>query len=248
MRTVINKYAGIIPTELFTQAVYPHNPYPYFAQRYHVNTTLVGGHGFWGNLLLMNQEQRMRAGKMVVKSKKVLPFISHLPTEVNGLVGAGPEVYVQLNRTVAAGQVIAFSGTAGTFPVKVALAGDSCLGVLNHAYQLSLDSLLLPFQFNRPEDSREAFVLPNSGCGISIESSTGWLDDIILLREKQQLRITPGNTGTITIRVPSYLSIQLNQIIQPIKQAAENKRFQYYTVHLVDQQPVTIYWHKNVTQ
>ncbi len=36
--------------------------------------------------------------------------------------------------------------------------------------------------------------------------------------------------------------------IQPVKPAAENKRFQYYTVHLIDQQPVTIYWNKNVTE
>jgi len=248
MRTVINKYAGIIPTELFTQAVYPHNPYPFFAQRYHVNTTLVGGHGFWGNLLLMTREQRIRAGKMVVKSKKVLPYISHLPTEVTDLVGAAPEVYVQINRPIAAGQVIAFSGTAGAFPVKVALAGDSCLAVLNHAYQLSKDSLLLPFQFNRPEDSREAFILPNKGCGISIVSSTGWLDDIQLSTESKQLMIIPGNTGTITIKVTSNLSIQPNQIIQPMKPRVENKRFQFYAVHLIDQQPVTIYWNINVTE
>ncbi|MBC7890093.1 MAG: hypothetical protein H7Z13_19630, partial [Ferruginibacter sp.] len=244
MRMVINKYASIIPTELFTQAVYPHNPYPFFAQRYNVNTTLIGGHGFWGNLQLMNGEQRQRVGAMVAKSKKVLPYIANLQGEVEGVIGAAPEVYVQMNKEKAAGQVIAFSGTAGSFPVQVNLNTGNCLAVLNHAYRLSSDSLYLPFQFNRPDDTREAFVLPNLGTGISITAATAWLDDVQLLPGQQQLIIKAGGNGTITIQLPVGFSIQSSSSIQPVTKAIADTLFPYYTVQMNNKEIINIKWNK----
>lgn len=112
MRTVFNQYAEIIPSELFTQTVYPQNVYPFFAQRYNVNATLVAGHWSWGNLNMMKPEQRIRVGSLVEKSKIILPYIINLPLEVNGSIGSTPEIYTHVNSESAAGQVIAFSGSA----------------------------------------------------------------------------------------------------------------------------------------
>jgi len=202
MRTVINEYAGIIPVELFTQAVYPHQVRPYDAQRYNVNTTLTGGRGFWGNLKMMTSEQRKTAGEMVLKNKLVLPYISHLPLIADGKTGASPEIYTHINARSCAGQVIAFSGSALNYLHKVTASCDSCLAVLNQAYKIDEGEIHLPFQFTKPDDTREAFVIPNKGTGFSVVSSTGWLDNVELNSAMNRMTIKTGASATIEIRLP----------------------------------------------
>ena len=231
MRTLINQFVDIIPVELLTYAVYPHNTYPYFSQRYNVNSTLIAGHGFWGNLQLMNDAQRLRVGQMVAKSKRVLPFIQSIPLEVHGAIGASPEVYQQIDAENAVGQVIAFSGSACQSAFEVSLNTDKCLGVLNHSYRLKNGKLHFQFQFNRPDDTREAFILNNEGTGISIISYTGWLNDLRLHVDKKQLIISPGNKGEILIRIPDkFKSLRYNEI--PLTPDTKNQEtgFVYYKI------------------
>ncbi|HZK95781.1 MAG TPA: alpha-galactosidase [Prolixibacteraceae bacterium] len=243
MRTVISQYAGIIPSELFTQAVYPQNEYPFFAQHYNVNSTLVGGHGFWGNLKMMKPEQRLRVGSLVVKSKKVLPYIVNLPIEISGLIGSSPEVYTHVNREKGAGQVIAFSASACNAPVSVNLKTKNCLGVLNHAYSMDPDMIHLPFQFNRPDDTREAFILSNRNTGIGIVSSTGWIDDVQLDIEKKTLKIVPGNKGIFIIRIPSeYRNVSWKGVVlNSLKESSEGG-FQYFKIQTINIESVKIEW------
>lgn len=243
MRTVINQYSGIIPIELFTQAVYPQNEYPFFAQRYNVNTTLVGGRGFWGNLKMMNTEQRNRTGELVMKNKLVLPYIQRLPVEVSGSIGSSPEVYTQINSEEAAGQIIAFSGSACESKVSVYLKSENCLGVLNHAYTLKNDSVHFSFQFNRSDDTREAFILPNQGRGIGIESSSGWIDGIELDATNNSLTITTGNSTDLVIRFPSscysFTSSKENLVqTDEVKQVG----YKFFKMKSIDQMPFTISW------
>ncbi len=243
MRTVINRYAGILPTELFTQAVYPQNEYPFFAQRYNVNTTLAGGRGFWGNLKMMKPEQRIRVGNLVTKSKLVLPYIQNLPLEVSGSIGASPEIYTHINREKGAGQVIAFSSTACEAPVSVALNTENCLGVLNHVYHADSGKINLPFQFNRTDDTREAFILPNQESGIGIESSSAWLDGIELNMVTRTLTVKPGTTGVLKIRFPEsckkIISSERGLIQDTI---SSGSRFSYYNLELTDIKPIEIFW------
>ena len=203
MRTVINEYAGIIPTELFTQAVYPHQVRPYDAQRYNVNTTLVGGRGFWGNLKMMTSAQRKTAGDLVAKNKVILPYIAGLPLQVEGKTGSSPEIYKHLNEASCAGQVIAFSGSALNYPYSLTANTDSCLAVLNHSYSIDNGRINLPFQFTKPDDTREAFIVPNKGTGISIVSSTGWLDKTELNSSGKKLYIKSGAEIEMIIRFNS---------------------------------------------
>jgi len=243
MRTVINQYAGIIPCELFTQAVYPQNEYPFFAQHYNVNTTLVGGHGFWGNLKMMKPEQRLIAGSLVDKSKKILPYIINQPIEVKGTIGTSPEIYIHVNHEMSAGQVIAFSGSACSAPVTVNLKTTNCLGVLNHAFLMDQEQIHLPFQFTRPDDTREAFIIPNGGTGIGIESSTGWIEDIGLNTELKILTISPGNYGSCIIRIPSSFKnviCRRNELIPQIDKSQE--KFHYFKFQINNLNPVQIEW------
>lgn len=196
MRSIPNRYAGLIPLELFTYANYPHTRGK--AQRYNVNTSLIAGHGFWGALEELNEEERRRVGEMVAKSKRVLPYIEDVMPEVIGRVGGSPEIYTLVDREAGAGQVIAFSGEALRYRHVVELDDDQVLGVLNHAYQLGDRELALDFQFPMPDATREVFILPNGGSGITIQRSTSWLDDLSV--ESGVLNYAVGAPGEQTIR------------------------------------------------
>jgi len=206
MRTVINEYAGIIPIELFTQAVYPHQIRPFDAQRYNVNTTLIGGHGFWGNLQMMTSQQRKKAGELVLKTKRILPYIYYLPLVATGKTGASPEIYSQINEKSCAGQIIAFSGSALNYTFRAKTNSDSCLAILNHAYSIEKDAVILPFQFTKPDDTREAFLIPNKGTSFSIISSTGWLDDVALRTSENKMIIKAGAISDMIIKLPANCS------------------------------------------
>lgn len=196
MRSIPNRYAGLIPLELFTYANYPHTRGK--AQRYNVNTSLIAGHGFWGALEELSAAERQQVGVMVAKSKRVLPYIEDVMPEVIGRVGGSPEIYTLVDREAGAGQVIAFSGQALEYRHVVDVDGGQLLGVLNHAYRVEDEKLTLDLQFPMPDATREAFILPNEGSGISIQSSTSWLDDLSL--QSGALTYQVGAPGMQTIR------------------------------------------------
>jgi hypothetical protein len=198
MRTIPNQYAGIIPLELFTYANYPHNHR--FSRRYNVNTSLITGHGFWGALEELRPEERKEIGKTVEKCKQVLPYITEVIPQVSGRVGASPEIYTMVNEEAGAGQVIGFSGQAMSYRHEVSVNPDAVLGVLNHAYRIEDRSLILDFQFPMPDASREAFIIPNEGSGISIRESNVWLDELKIFRGA--LTITSGADGALVIHWP----------------------------------------------
>jgi hypothetical protein len=85
--------------------------------------------------------------------------------------------------------------------VRVPLATDNLLGVLNHAYRSENGGVMLPLQFSMPDDTREAFILGNGGSGAGILSSTGWIDSIE--QGDGSLSIVTGSPCDMTIRIPS---------------------------------------------
>ncbi|MEC3878516.1 alpha-galactosidase [Parapedobacter sp. 10938] len=198
MRSITNRFAGVLPSQVFTFAVYPHNAAPFYAQRYNINTTLTGGRGFWGNLKQMNEQQRGGVNSMVAKSKRVLPHIADLPVEVQGRVGGSPELYTYINKETAYGQVVGFSGAALSYTHQVRVNDSQFLGVLNHAYSFSDGVLSVPFQFTMPDDTREAFILGNDGKGVSVVSSTGWIYDMVL--ENNTLTIHLGAASDLILK------------------------------------------------
>ncbi|WP_231390064.1 alpha-galactosidase [Sphingobacterium pedocola] len=204
MRGIINRFSGILPLQVFTFAVYPHNAAPFYAQRYNVNTALVAGRGFWGNLKQLNEGQRSSVYALVSKQKRVLPHISHLPIQVMGKVGASPELYSSIDREKSFGQVVGFSGSALSYDHRVEVVGKQLLAVLNHSYSLTENGLHLPFQFVMPDDTREAFILGNNDAGISIVSSTGWLNDVVL--ENNSLTVQIGSDTELVIRFSTKVS------------------------------------------
>ncbi len=197
MRAIPNKYNGIIPLDLFTYANYPHNVWPFFAQRYNVNSSLIAGHGFWGNLERLSDEQLERTGSLVNKSRRVLPFLNDIPMEISGPVGSAPEIYARVNSGSGAGQVVAFSAKPLHHLQKIPIQSEQVLAVLNHSYRIENDTIYLPFTFTMIDDTREAFIVPNQGSGVHVSSSTTWIDDI--LWEDGQLTLMSGSEGMVMV-------------------------------------------------
>jgi len=176
MRTIPNVYNGIIPLELFTYANYPHNLEK--SMDYNVNTSLIAGHGFWGDLSLTKSQERRSVGDKVAKSKLVLPYLTEVETEIIGNVGDSPEIYTQVNREIGAGQIIAFSSNKTEHIVHANISKSKPLAVLNHPYRFIDNSLELVFQFQVEPSTREAFLIPKQNVDICISSSTCIIDDV----------------------------------------------------------------------
>ena len=174
MRTIPNEYNGIIPLELFTYANYPHNLAN--SMHYNVNTSLIAGHGFWGDLSLTTKEERLEIGYKVAKSKSVLPLIKEVNTDIVGQVGDAPEIYTQINHNAGAGQIIAFSSKALKYTHTANLPEAKPLAVLNHPYAINDNSLSVNFHFPGPSTTLEAFLIPSKEIGISILSSSCVID------------------------------------------------------------------------
>lgn len=195
MRFIPNLYHDLIPLPLQTYANYPHVNAIYGSWRNNVNSSLIGGWGFWGNLSLMGEADLERTGNAVALSKRVLRDVAGLEPRVTGTVGGAPEIYELVDREKAVGQIIGFSSTALNTEVMIAgFRTARMLAVVRNAYETRHDTLIVPFLFPMPEASREAFVLPNGGSGITIASSSSWLQSAEL-RAKDTLLFVPGAAG-----------------------------------------------------
>jgi hypothetical protein len=181
-RFIPNLYGSLFPHSLMNYASYPHNASPSYSSRCNVNSCLLGGRGFWGNLTLMERGDLERVGFLVAKARRVADATSFGPPRISGPVGSSPEIYEWFDAKRGIGQIIGFSGSAcsvdylvkGVEPLRI-------LAVLNNAYGLSGDSLVIPLHFPSPEASREAFILPNSGIHISVCRSSSWLDEASII-------------------------------------------------------------------
>jgi hypothetical protein len=201
MRTIINQLGNVLTPEVLTYAQYPQNIAPFYAQRYNINTSLIAGNGFWGDLKMLSNKDRETVGKSVSKAKMVSSYIEGQQLKIIGKVGDSPEMYEQIDRMSAFGQVIGFSGSAKDYVHKVKIYGENLLCALNQSYCLDNDTLSFNFQFTIPDDTREAFLIGNNGKGVSILKSTGWIDSVKL--DEKQLTITLGATSSLKIRIPS---------------------------------------------
>lgn len=201
MRRIVASNFRWLPSEIFTYASYPHDIHPFYAQRYNVNTSLLAGRGFWGNLSRMDQAQREYVGKMVAKSKRVLDRIEGKPMNMYGTVGSSPEIYWQLDSVSSFGQFFAFSGSECTHSLSLDVNPSSFLGALNHAYSLENGRVSFDLGFSMPDDTREAFILGNEGIGVSVASASGWIDDMVL--QEGSLEIRTGASGVMKVHVAS---------------------------------------------
>jgi hypothetical protein len=216
MRTIANEFAGIIPLELFTYANYPHNVTG--NMKYNVNNSLLCGHGFWGNLEIMNSEERKWIGEQVKQSKKVLPYLVDINPEVTGVVGDSPEIYSIVNKEEAAGMVILFSDEASKTDLHVDLKSENMLAILNQPYSQKNKQLHFSFELENG-GSCAAIVLPNNNSGISITSSSSQISSaevsnnklIYIANHGQQKILTDKKLGKPVVNCSGKLELTIEE-------------------------------------
>ncbi|MCB0729867.1 MAG: alpha-galactosidase [Ignavibacteriae bacterium] len=169
MRTIANEFAGIIPWELFTYASYPHNIKG--SMEYNLNSSILSGHGFWGNLDLMNSADRKYIGEKVKTAKSILEQIIDVNPKVNGRVGDSPEIYSIVNNEKGIGQIISFTDEPIKYDYCIKINPEKVFTVLNTPYSIVNDSLKLNLNFTLPESSINASILPNENNQILITNS-----------------------------------------------------------------------------
>jgi hypothetical protein len=196
MRTITNEFAGLVPLELFTFATYPHSQAG--AQMYNVNTSLIAGHGFWGALDLMTEEERLAVGDQVAMAKQVLPYLTRVEPQVEGKVGDSPEMYTLIDSATSAGIIVGFSSQPVKTVRQETINPDQLLMVLNHPYQLEGDQLKLEFNFTEPESTCSAFLVPVEDKKYTITASTTALDQ--LNAEEKLLEYRVRSAGEQTVR------------------------------------------------
>jgi len=201
MRTIANEYSGLIPLELFTYASYPHDQS--VSMLYNVNSSLLAGHGFWGDLSLMTESQKAFVGRQIRTSKRVLPYITESEPAVLGRVGDSPEVYSIINSEKAVGQIISFSEEPSHYSFEQDLNTGELLAVLNNPYDASGNRLKMDLVYESKESTSAIFVLPNHGSGISIISSTTELNNV--RADQQSLSYEVNEPGIQLIRWPGRL-------------------------------------------
>ena len=191
MRTIANEFAGIVPLELFTYANYPHNITG--NMEYNVHNSLLAGHGFWGNLELMNTQERNWIGSQVKLSKQVLPFLVDVNPRVTGKVGDSPEIYSIVNANEAAGQIVVFSENPIELQLNEKIAPEKFLTIVNEPFALEDGLITMKVKFSRNESSSAIFILPNKNSGVSIVSSTSAINSVELTENKLSYSVSsPG--------------------------------------------------------
>jgi len=198
MRRIPEEFWNIIPPQLITYANYPHHVFPFFAQRNNVNSSLIMGNGFWGNLSSAGENSCIRAGEFVEKYKRILPSLLGQPMnkiEKNNQF----TIFEQYGKNLSSGYIVGFASSAGNYTHSIKFNNDSVLAILHNSYNLTDNTI--SFQFSAPETSREVFVLPNNSSGMTILSSTCWLKDA-LIKDNNTLIYQTGSSGKQVIKIP----------------------------------------------
>ncbi|HEX9970484.1 MAG TPA: alpha-galactosidase [bacterium] len=216
IRSVAYLYNQIIPTVLQTSATYPHQSEMYGAQAYNVNTTLLGGRGFWGDLSEMTSVERERVGEVVYIFKKIAQTIVSARPRVTGTIGSSPEIYEFLDPQKSEGAIFAFSGSALQFLYRTSpIDPGNFLCVLRNAYSLQDDGTInLPLHFPQPDATCAAFILSNHKLQARIESSTCWLKEAEI-EEENSLIFINGAPGMQQIFWSEYLGKPIVQSNNP---------------------------------
>ncbi len=241
MRMITNLFGHFMPSTLQTYANFPINDPTYQAQNYNVNSSLIGGRGFWGNISRMTEDERLRVGNIVNKVKLVENEIKDVYPKIIGNVGSSPEVYEFINNENSIGKIIGFSSSAIKYRHVVQnINTNNFLGVLNHSYKLEDSNLLLDFEFYMPDDSKSAIVLNNNDSGISIISSTSWLENIEF--DDNSLLITVGAKGNQLIKWPKKNgSPKINSNYEIQTNIEKNSYLDFYLIEIKTNNQSTTY-------
>jgi len=127
----------------------------------------------------------------------VLPYLTDIKTYTMGKVGDSLEIYTQINNDACAGQIIAFGNNSSSYTQGAKIDSTKLLAVLDHPYKFEMGFLTLNFAFEEEPSTKEAFIIPNEGIGISISSSTSVIDHAQWLNNQFVYKINSPGTQKV---------------------------------------------------
>lgn len=208
IRAGMNEFSGIFPPEAFTFAVYPMDISD--ALQYNVNSVLMAGHGFWGNLDRTTAEDRAYVRSQLDKAKKVLPHTQGWPMKSVGAMAASPEIYSQTNTEDGYSLVTAFSSEPWTGTYTVEVDPSKVLAVLGSSYTSDTHGINLNLNLDRKDASAAAFVIGSEQDCPRVVGSTCALEDVTT--DGKTLSVLPLSDGTIRVSFPGSKEISEYQV------------------------------------
>lgn len=198
IRAGLNEFSGIFPPEVFTYAVYPMDISG--ALKYNVNSVLMAGHGFWGNLDKTTESDRTYIRSQLDKAKKVLPYTQGWPMKSVGAMAGTPEIYSQTNTEAGYALVTAFASSPWNGSYSVEVSPEKVMAVLGTGYSCSGNGVDLNLDLSGQDASTAAFILGAQSGAPRITGATCALDDVIA--GDGGLIVLPSADGTITVAFP----------------------------------------------
>ena len=154
------KYDPYIPSILFLTHYLP-DP-PQLSQRNSLASLVLGGSGFWGDLLDLSEEDIAYQRQHIDHYKQVADAVTRAYPRVRGFAGSSPEIHEKLDPTSVLGLVAFFTVTPGRVTHYTQPLDLSHLGrvVGADAYELTPDSRLKLTVDLQANDARVVYLLP----------------------------------------------------------------------------------------
>jgi alpha-galactosidase len=107
------KFDELIPSILFLTHYLP-DP-PRLAQDNSLASLVLGGNGFWGDLLALGEEDIEYMAERIALYKLVGEGVTRAFPRIRGFAGSSPEIYEKVSAETCSGVVVIFTVTPGTF-------------------------------------------------------------------------------------------------------------------------------------
>jgi alpha-galactosidase len=107
------KYDELIPSILFLTHYFP-DP-PKLSQDNSIASLVLGGNGFWGDLLALTEEDIEYQAERIALYKLVGEGVTRAFPHRRGFAGSSPEIHEKISADICCGVVVFFTVTPGTF-------------------------------------------------------------------------------------------------------------------------------------
>lgn len=155
------RFDELIPSILFLTHYLPDGPQ--LSQRNSLTALMLGGNGFWGDLVALSDEEIQFQAEQITLYKQVRESVTRAYPRRQGFAGSSPEIHEKIDPSTSSGLVGIFTVTPGRItcytqkldPLKVGrVVGADAWEIVDNRIKLSVD-------LNR-NDARTVFLLPKS--------------------------------------------------------------------------------------
>ena len=153
-------YDAVVPSSLFLVHYLPDGPQ--ISLDNNLASLVLGGNGIWGDLPALSPDVVSFWSANLADYKKVISAVSYAYPRTRGFIGSSPEVHEKIKADAAAGVVVFFTVTPGTFSYLTQSIDLEKLGDVKGAddWEMTSDGCLKLTVTLPAEGARTVFILP----------------------------------------------------------------------------------------